>query len=479
MRESPLKDRANSATRRYRHLQHGKRDGDHSQFNRILKPDCNVAKITWLTYDHPTTVRIFPALDPEDNTRWDTWRLSPEPGDWGDWVRTYPCAYMVGNPPTSFLLYDPLDKESDAARANPYWMLRDAIYTACQNDRNEDPTWNDWLKGEGKAARLSKVVDISLLQCAVYRRNGELLDPPQGSAPNDPTPIMMLKSSATEAMFDFMERIKENYNGDLMDFDSAYECGDPVALSSGAFVTFYKEGDDPFRNVVKDKTERKSSFGKTRDTRQQKTTNKKGQIPLYDCIITKEFDGQAANLEEYEDLIRQKVHSWESILNFPTVEEQIQWISKHFPSNMVAYAFRTEYRDLVPDFVFEKAVNRVSSGPMARRQPNVNVESTETEVETPPVVSRSGFGGRNNRQPVVDDVVPDEDLPNTEAETDDYVPEEALDDVEMPQSVAKERQAETAVRPTSTITSDAAQAAAVLARARATAARAKAAKRSS
>lgn len=357
-RETPMRGQAQASqrARSYSYNQHGRQTrgmmGDH-----VIRKGAGVEvwKPSWK--GTTTTLRLFPALCPENPAEWDPWRFSGEDDDYGDWIRTYPAVRNFGDPGVTFVLYDPTDQAYDA-QGNPAWILYNAI-TRALDAGTGDPKWVPYTKGStGRGAALKRPQDITVLQGAILQHNNKDYDPPRGGAANDSTCVIELSNSAAQAMLEAMNERRPEFRGDPDDYQGMFVHGDPIAINHGAFINFYQLGQDPRERMQVNEQRRGSSFGQARPTERGGGGRGNDEPIGYGCFLTPTYKGMPADLTGVEDLIRKKFKPWDEVIQILDTEQQIRLLSGAFPADMIIYAFQDTHRELIPESVWRAYQNR-------------------------------------------------------------------------------------------------------------------------
>jgi len=374
---------------------------------------CEYWKPSW--NNTKTCIRIFPGLDPEDNSKFDQFRLTTEPLDFGDWIRTYPAVRNFGDPGLTMLLYDPTSEETYNANANPCSILYWAIEKACKD--NLPCVEREWYPlrefNQGRGRILSKPAQIGLVQCAMMTHNNKDFfdgqNPPRGGAPEDKTVVFELSISAVKALFDLLESKDDDWEGDPEDF-AQYKYGDIVAPEAGGYVWLYQRGTDMSAGTTKREVP-KSAFGGKRNT---SLSSGDQEVKGFDCSITDDFKGVPAAIEE--ELLQSKVKPWEDILQFYTNDEQAHLLNGSFPASAIMYAFRDH-----PEWI-DSTTKRISSKTkqVEVRKPVEEDAGDDEETEKPPTRSNSSWGKKAPNKPPAtphpkqDSVVPEDEIPDDE-----------------------------------------------------------------
>lgn len=337
-----------------------------------------------------TVIRIFPALNPDDNSEFDVFRVSNKPCDFGDWIRAYEAVRNFGQPGVTMLLHNGLDQSYDAQMRNPCWVLYRAI-TQALNQGQGLAEWIPLTRGSpGRSAPLSRPSKLYLVQCAIFRHKSKDTfgqgKPPLGSSADGPTIVMGLPPSAGESLIKQLEEKAEDWKGQADDI-AQYKYGDIVGADDGAFVHIYELGKDPRSRAA-------SQVNPASIYQSSTTSTKAGLDPKgYGVFITKTLDDRPndvpASLSGIEDLIKSKIRSWDTILDFKSDEEQARVIAPLFPASAILYAFR-EHPSWIPPGVREagayEAKKPVSSSAPAVQQHNPWAKSKPV---TPPTAANT------------------------------------------------------------------------------------------
>lgn len=340
--------------RRYRQSQHGQAATQREFEDYVFKKgEVEVWRPSWKNTF--TTVRFLPAINPENGTEWDAYRLSDADNDFGDWIRTYPAVRNIGNTSKcTYLLYDPADTRYDPAN-NPTIIFHRNIRAAIKAGQGQGH-WLPMMEGsQDRGADLPEPSEITMAQCFLYQHDSKLHSPARGSALDDKQPVLEMSVSAKYALFDRLNERTPNYSGPADDYGAMFTFGDIVSLDKGAYVRFCQEGsvenNTPQREPQRPGMSRRDSG------------DRRGRKPsTYQCTIVDQFAGYSAELTNFDEFLRARWKPWDSILNFLSDAEQVREIAKRFPADMVAYAFRDQHCGLVPDYVWAANRGRVTTG---------------------------------------------------------------------------------------------------------------------
>ena len=365
--------------RRYSMSEFGHPDRATTRGNYLLKSGRGtVWRPTW--GDGGTTVRILPGRDPTDRTRWDPYRFSLRPLDFGDWIRKYPvCRQMGDADPVTFISYDPTDPtlSRDHVRTTPGWILYHAIERAVAAGQDQ-PGWGALLKGGPmRAAALPPPTEVYLMQVFIVQSGGRVYAPPKGFGPDERAVVLEITRATGQTLFAELDRMKPDVpDCENDDWESLLVHGDPVSLEHGRFVTFYNLKRDPRRQET-----RAASWNEPSGS-----TASRDDRAGFGVYVETTFQGMSARLAEYEETVAAKVQNWDEILYFPTIEEQAQLLAERFPPNAILYAWR-DHPEWIPETVRRRAVN-------ARTFPSVTVPAYQeaTLPQIPPAEPVTGWG---------------------------------------------------------------------------------------
>ena len=307
-----------------------------------------------------TTIRIFPALSPEDGT-WEPYRWpSTDPYDplkFSDFIRRYSAVRSMGDPGVTFIQLDPTNPQVEDSQMTPAWLLYRAIDRAVATGQDRQG-WASLLRGSvGRGAMLPKPTEVYLVQGVIMSYKGRAYSPPKGFGAADKTVVIELGHSAGVALVQELNREREGYTGNPDDFEARYANGDPVSLNGGRFVSFY---------TLKDGDPRQAQQQAAHGWQGVAAGNQHGAAggrqadPIgYGCFMEPSFGTVPARLAEYDALVRQKVRQWDDMLYFPTIEQQAALLADKFPAEVITYAW-SGHPEWIPEEVRRRAVGAVS-----------------------------------------------------------------------------------------------------------------------
>lgn len=335
--------------RRYNFADHGNSEVEDQGGRHMFKPG-QVQHWSPAYGGGVTVVRFFPARSLEDPTVWDNYRFSSGVNQFGDWLRRYPAARRFGDPSVSFLMDDPADRRYPDPQMLPPWVLYNAIDRAVK--RGEDqPGWAALLKGGyNRSPQLPKPSEVYFGQCAVLQHKTKPYMPPRGTGADEKVIVLEMSHQCGLAFLHELHQIREDYAGPEGDYEAQMLNGDPVGLSNGRFVTFYKlEDGDP--RVV----QQVSNAGWQQPANQGYQGQQQAQLKGYGVFLTKEFRGLTASLQQFEDMVASKVRPWDEIVHIPDAAEQAALLADKFPPEVIMYAFR-DHPEWIPEQVARRAV---------------------------------------------------------------------------------------------------------------------------
>jgi hypothetical protein len=332
--------------------------------NHILKRGMGeIRKPSWNGTE--TVVRLLPQWNFDEN-KWEPYRRSPAPMDFGDWIRRYDAVRSFGEAGITMLLYDPITNPAYDIQGNPCVILYRAINNAIAA-RQSEPDWPALFKGgNNKRAALGRHGPIYIARCGVFRINSKDMATaersPLGLANSDAPYFIELPKTAGEKFIAMLEQRNEEFSGDPEDYKNAYKCGDPISLDAGAFVHIFEEGADPRASA--------QSYTTTESPRQL-TVGSGGRnfgsgasvtFKGYDLFIEPVWKGISAKFDtpELERLIKGKQKPLDECFQFYSHQEQAFLVQGGFPPSAILYAWR-DHPEWINDETRSKASNRVSA----------------------------------------------------------------------------------------------------------------------
>jgi hypothetical protein len=370
--------------------------------NYILKRGMGeIRKPTWNRTE--TVVRILPQWNFDEN-RWEPFRRSPAPMDFGDWVRRYDAVRGFGTLGITMLLYDPIGNPTYDIQTNPCVILYRAIQSSISN-KICDADWPALLNGGvGKRAELSRHQPIYISRAGVFRIKSEnkatAEHSPLGLGNNDLPYFLELPKTAGEKLVGMLEERAEDFQGDPEDYVNAFKHGDIVSLEHGAFIHIFEEGADPRENVAPTAEQAPRQLTVNSGGRgNYGSGGGKTRFQGYDMFIEKTWNGYSANLNspDLERLIKSKQRRWEDCLQFFSNQEQAYMVQDGFPARAIMYAWR-DHSDWIKPETKAKAVNRVAVAvdPNNLPQTPVVVPPTNTPRPTSGAQLSNAVGGWGN-----------------------------------------------------------------------------------
>lgn len=333
----------------YRFEEHGGTDST-SKGNYLLRPGCG-AEVWSPPYKEggTMTIRLLPMLDPETG-RLTPYRRSTGPNMFGDWIRHFPAARRMGDPPCTFIYKDTRDQSADGT-ATPGWVLYRAVEQLVRS--RQDPGWGGYLlSSAGKSALLPKPDEVFLASAAIVEYNGKIKM--TGTQAGDPQIIVEITRGLGKSLLEQLNATTPNFNGDPNDYSQSMANGNPLDLAFGKFITIYRKADGDPRQRGQQQLVGMPTIGGTRPQFNQGGGGN-GQVAGFDCFLSDSFNGMTPNWSQGEAFFTQRAKTWDDILYFPTVLEQADLLARKFPPNMITYAWR-DHPDWIPEDIQRAAV---------------------------------------------------------------------------------------------------------------------------
>jgi len=302
---------------------------------------CQIWKPTW--GGKKTIVRTLPVRDPDNPNQWDPFRLSDGPHGFGDWIRRYDMAFSIGIPGITFITQDPRDHDIDAQQ-NPVWMLHRAIPAAVRSGQAPS-SWGAMVVGQtGRPLPISPPKDGYLMQGIVVEWNDKPRVPPIGVQPNDMPVVFLMSQTAGEAL---IEKIQEKNP------DGSWKHPDLLDFNGGGFIQFHQAGSQNRVNPAQT-----GSLGS-----QQRALGGQALENRYEVEILDNYNNVSPAITDLEPMLaaRSQRVMWDEIIHIPTLEEQVQRLSRcGLPASAIVYALGEAYRDLIPEDVQAAARNETA-----------------------------------------------------------------------------------------------------------------------
>jgi hypothetical protein len=344
------------SARKFSFKDNGPRDGFKFRGNHFCDDSLVTPKsLVWKNDKGRCTVAIRIVPQPVGDTDWSPYRFSDEPTDFGDFICAYPAWRKTGQGGATFLLEDTAipDHEQDTT-PNPVRLFMYNINAAIK--AGTDPGgWAGLLTGgAGQSAEIPAPTTLYFVMGPIYEMGLDgVLANPEGLGPRDKMPLLMLGNSAGQML---VRRMTEVYGSAETDIDVsrglAHEGDfklqtDPVAINKGMFWKFFPFGNDP------------------RSTGREAPRAAGEREPIgYDCFATPSVKPyMSASLAGQEDLVRSRMHPWENILIFPTLEEQAElFVQRIKDPAMIRYAWADEpqYMKIANDYYARRVVSAPS-----------------------------------------------------------------------------------------------------------------------
>jgi hypothetical protein len=278
--------------------------------------------------------------NPENPAEWDGFRVTDDPHGFGDWIRRYDMAFKIGTPGITFITKDPRDQGIDDQQ-NPVSMLYRAVSNACRQSQGL-PDWPPLVMENPQGKPLTPITDGYVMKSIVMQHRNKIPPSPIGCQPQDPEVVFLMKSTAGEALINALVERGEDGN---------YKWPDIVDLNSGAFAQFHQPGTMQQFTQGPGATGRMGGAGGGGGGGMQNNR--------YECMLFDVFDRVQpvipARIDYLADMIAAKTTMWDDIIWVPTIEEQVQMLSKcGLPDSAVVFALSEMYAEYIPDDVLER-----------------------------------------------------------------------------------------------------------------------------
>lgn len=453
--------------------------------NFIIRANQN-ARLYYCKADRPTVIRPYFPLsqgDTESGTPEVCSMFDPNGAiTHAEWFVNVPAVQFFGNEKISFAM-DPNIDEIPLAR-QPVTILYRA---AKQGVDEKHPRCHEWAymredDGKGNYASIRRPESLFVFACLLMELNGEIFNPPKGTAEDDEVCLIGLKSSAFNSM---IEEIVMRYP-DLHAGNIEYH---PFSFEEGFFYSFlqkkYEAGEGG------DNTSFSTGF-----RRENRNNNKVNTDKLqYGCKILEQYRRFLPNaIQPIQEMLLERTRPIASYIDFKNCEDQMDLICNEagIPASLILYSFAdTEFEPMIPASVLKKAAAPEKSHPTGHsgfaQTPNYGHPQGFATPQNPPAPGRTpaargaaaGFGPPasspmqqeaeeffdNHQAPseeleddtVQEDVVDtqdfagDEDFPeeafDNPEEGDTEVAEEELEEEELQEAAEEEEEEEEAPRP--------------------------------
>lgn len=307
----------------------------------------------------PFTVRIWPAINPDNTDQFMKYRKVDAPLKFTDWFRAVPSVKYVGigkNKQVTFFLYDPrwISTENYEFSTNPYHILFQEFHSAVKADKAQlgkrDVLTRYWYnmvcdsKVREKRAFCKPSVTY-LFQGFVYTNNKSLVKEnlaPAGAGRKDRTPIIMLTKSTGESLIKQLRVPTKTPPEDPTNVSGQFVHGDITRLKAGKFVSFYHPSmtETMAMKYPKDMELAQSLMPQTDE--EDKGSFESYEVLLHStCSVIPEKQKRPTiltpDISQYANEIRSHYMWWDDILYFPSHEE-------------IALILAQAYRD-VPDII--------------------------------------------------------------------------------------------------------------------------------
>lgn len=320
--------------------------------SKLLKQGAN-AEVVKASWKHTNTIfRPYPVVV---NGVPQPYRFDEEESNFTDWIRSYRAVMGVGNPGIDFILCDPSDPTVDRSQ-NPYEMIYGYVQMLKKSNSLPNHIFALTQGGNNRGAALPNTSAVTLVQGALMVHNNEPKMPARGSADNDPTCILALKSQAGDDLIALLNE-KRQANAPQIDpnraaadpFAATFTYGDVTHPRFGAFFHFIQKG-APQQGG-------QGAFGGQRGGQRQQI-----EIGYNVAIIDRLNNGVSSDMSSIVNTIINKWTPWDEILHIPTIQEQINYLCAVLPPDLIVAALADRYRDLIPQNVMQAGGRGVPAG---------------------------------------------------------------------------------------------------------------------
>lgn len=327
--------------------------------------------------DNGMCLRLLPiydetAKDAQGNRQFVSFREGPNGELFGDWQRSYNCAFWTGNPGFCFIVHD--GNPDIPYRDNPLFVLHEAATKNLETPgigklftelTSKSAVQNSHI---GSLKKPEKILFISAGQVMMGDRGKPVIANLEPRKENDReyARIYGLKFSAAFSLNDALNIRDDDGNfvvgDDMLSFDAAklisilpetYHSGDKNVIGTGsngpATVDPPRYARAPGRSYTVGRPRSKSDF-------------------THFVVVHDTYNGEEISLEPYAERIVRETKSFDEYMWVPTYEEQAEMLAQAFPKAALDFAWR-DY----PEYIRALPRGTVTSAPAA----------TETRKETP------------------------------------------------------------------------------------------------
>jgi len=423
--------------RKYRYKDHGVDRYGIPPDDRCFKPGAQIQVIRPVYEGRSLIIRPLPMFCAEDPTTLDPYRIGVEPGEYGDWLRSYPCVRFAGEEKSlfTFICYDPYNVEYDTS-GNPYLLVRRIAHSETSEDGEAPRYWDKLTRV--RQAMLPNVRKMTFLQALVFKQDKDLYirknGIPRGLDAKDPIPVIELPGSGMKGINKMLSEEAENYHGDPNDWERRMKHGDPVALDKGRFFIIWNPAKDDVELETDD--DGAADWQSRRKAEGEDDNENKG----YESIVSPVMISNGKKLkyspaigpEQFKHLAK-KIQWWDDILDIPDNSKIALYTAMALRGFRdvrklldMAWAEHEEYFTPEVEAVLKNASRKTSGKPTAE-----DVEDTDEADDKPARARSKGVSGTTSekRRPRYDDAekaikeadeeLEDEDTEEVEEDTDD------------------------------------------------------------
>ena len=288
-------------------------------------------------------------------------RYSPEPRDYGPWLYDAYLANIGGKSGISFLLGNRLTHDEFELTRSPYVILYQAILRQLSARPNSHWAEYNLVRLSSRRPTTTRRVSWSDNEAETTPATMPLLSKPElayfsfclvAAHPQYPYKGQLYGLEPNQKLFILVMR--RTIGEKLMDHLDTYIGGgyDIVGWHPGAFVHITRPSDP--------------------------------NIWGYDVSISKEYQTLSPSLLGKENLIIDKIDTWENVLYFPTVEEQIRYIClSPIPAEVIYFCLKNEFLSYLPDEIVTRAKEQMQYRRGMSMRVTENVAPTKPNPSTP------------------------------------------------------------------------------------------------
>jgi len=364
-----VRTRKSQPTTEYDYDQHGKVEGGGMSPKFITQEFIDQVSLEgprgWDEAKSPFTVRIWPAINPDNTEQFMKYRKVDAPQKFTDWFRAIPSVKYVGvgkNKQITFFIYDPrrVHTENYEVSSNPYMILFQEFHSAVKADQamlgKRDVLTKYWYnmamdsKVREKRAFCKPTITY-LFQGTIYSNNKSLVREnglPMGLGRKDRTPIGMLSKAAGDELVRLVRLPSKNPSEDPTNVSSQFIYGDITRLKAGKFVSFYHPS---LSDIMAAKYPKDIQLASELAPKSEESEGNRGfdsyEVLLHNtCSVIPEKQKRPVvltpDISEHADSIRAHYMWWDDILYFPGHEEMCVMLAQAYRDvpDIIRYCWR-------------------------------------------------------------------------------------------------------------------------------------------